>query len=253
MLTVRKDSTALVDSEIGMKLKNEGKRFFFGTGSVSLSSAIRSYTQITNPKQQANAKKFLWSGRCLPNAGGFSSASLSSDGKPCRHRHRNATHNRAPPPPPIEQPRDTFFATRLHDAPTSSTDPAPVSGRGLSRCRYDQHTAAVRAYFANRPDDLLELCLDCDVPEGGEHPDSALRTFLGCAHPPGTQFPHKNAARKGWSHSFFSKEDIEAGVTDWTRWPEPQFLPWTLPEYPDLVAMQVERYRTQSEEETAVA
>ena len=59
MLTVRKDSTALVDSEIGMKLKNEGKRFFFGTGSVSLSSAIRSYTQITNPKQQANAKKFL--------------------------------------------------------------------------------------------------------------------------------------------------------------------------------------------------
>jgi hypothetical protein len=59
VLTVRKDSTALVDSEIGMKLKNEGKRFFFGTGSVSLSSAIRSYTQITNPKQQANAKKFL--------------------------------------------------------------------------------------------------------------------------------------------------------------------------------------------------
>lgn len=123
----------------------------------------------------------------------------------------------------------------------------------LTQRRYDQHTAAVRAYFANRPDDLLELCLDCDVPEGGEHPDSALRTFLGCAHPPGTQFPHKNAARKGWSHSFFSKEDIEAGVTDWTRWPEPQFLPWTLPEYPDLVAMQVERYRTQSEEETAVA
>jgi hypothetical protein len=71
VLTVRKDSTALVDSEIGMKLKNEGKRFFFGTGSVSLSSAIRSYTQITNPKQQANAKKFLWSGRCLPNAGAW--------------------------------------------------------------------------------------------------------------------------------------------------------------------------------------
>jgi hypothetical protein len=64
----------------------------------------------------------------------------------------------------------------------------------------------VRAYFANRPDDLLELCLDCDVPEGGEDPDSALRSFLGCPHhDPGKEFPKKNRVRTGWSHRFFTQ------------------------------------------------
>jgi hypothetical protein len=102
----------------------------------------------------------------------------------------------------------------------------------------------VRRHFVGRPEDLLEICIDCD---DGEDPDAALRTFLGCPHPPGATFPHFNSARqKGWSsHAFLSQEDMDAGVTDWRRWPEPKFEPWTLPIYPDLVAAQVKRYSDQ--------
>ena len=39
----------------------------------------------------------------------------------------------------------------------------------LTQRRYDQHNAAVRAHFAGRPEQLLELCVDCD---GQKNPDA---------------------------------------------------------------------------------
>jgi hypothetical protein len=110
--------------------------------------------------------------------------------------------------------------------------------------RYEQHNAAVREYFADRPDDLLELCLDCDVKEanGGKDPESALRAFLGC---PTSLEPFVKAkeAAPAWNHRFFSEEDLAAGITDWSRFPEPVFKAGAKgpPQFPDLVTPLLEQ------------
>ena len=112
--------------------------------------------------------------------------------------------------------------------------------------RYEQHNSAVREYFADRPDDLLELCLDCDVEEanGGKDPESALRAFLGC--PTSLKpFVRTNAAKPAWNHRFFSdsEEDLAAGITEWSRFPEPVFKAGARgpPQFPDLVTPLLER------------
>jgi hypothetical protein len=46
---------------------------------------------------------------------------------------------------------------------------------------------------------------------------------------------------------------MDAGVTDWTRWPEPKFVPGKLPEYPDLVEAQVKRYSNDSRQGASAA
>lgn len=58
---------------------------------------------------------------------------------------------------------------------------------------YDQHVRAVRAYFADRPGDLLEI----DVTSGAGW--DALCAFLGCAVPP-QPFPHKGASSEAKLH-----------------------------------------------------
>jgi len=102
----------------------------------------------------------------------------------------------------------------------------------------------VREYFADRPDDLLELCLDCDVEEanGGKDPESALRAFLGC--PTSLKpFVRTNAAKPAWNHRFFSEEDLAAGITEWSRFPEPVFKAGARgpPQFPDLVTPLLEQ------------
>ena len=102
----------------------------------------------------------------------------------------------------------------------------------------------MREYFADRPDDLLELCLDCDVEEanGGKDPESALRAFLGC--PTSLKpFVRTNAAKPAWDHRFFSEEDLAAGITEWSRFPEPVFKAGARgpPQFPDLVTPLLEQ------------
>jgi hypothetical protein len=107
VLTYRKSSLALVDSELGMSLRSlrESIPSVKGNG-VTLEAAIRSYLTITDRRRQAKLKHLL--------------------------------------------------------------QKVLVWGL-LTQRRYDQHNAAVRAHFAGRPEQLLELCVDCD---GQKNPDA---------------------------------------------------------------------------------
>ncbi|MEL6237260.1 MAG: sulfotransferase family protein [Pseudomonadota bacterium] len=66
--------------------------------------------------------------------------------------------------------------------------PAPLSHEARYRQVYDQHNEAVRAYFADRPDDLLEIWL-----ERG-HGWSELGPFLGLEDVPTGPFVHTNSS-----------------------------------------------------------
>lgn len=65
--------------------------------------------------------------------------------------------------------------------------PAPVGHEARYRQVYDAHNAAVRAYFADRPDDLLEFW-----PERG-HGWAELGSFLGRSDVPDGPFVHTNS------------------------------------------------------------
>ncbi len=58
--------------------------------------------------------------------------------------------------------------------------------------RYREHNAAVRAYFADRPGKLLDICF-----ERGEQ-WTPLCAFLGVAGVPSEPFPHQNTAAAPW-------------------------------------------------------
>jgi hypothetical protein len=87
------------------------------------------------------------------------------------HRRRRA--HETDPACPKAAVRQLLYATRGFD-------------RGVFRRAYHEHERSVRAYFADRPDDLLILDL-CAEPSW-----DALCAFLG--EPiPGAPFPHLNA------------------------------------------------------------
>jgi len=66
--------------------------------------------------------------------------------------------------------------------------PAPVGHEARYREVYEAHNNAVRAYFADRPDDLLEIWL-----ERG-HGWAELGEFLGLEDPPVGSFVHTNSS-----------------------------------------------------------
>lgn len=68
--------------------------------------------------------------------------------------------------------------------------PAPVGHEARYREVYDRHNAEVRAYFADRPADFLELWL-----ERGDGWDK-LGPFLGRDDVPEGQFVHTNSSRQ---------------------------------------------------------
>lgn len=115
VLTYRKSSRALVDSELGMSFRS--LRHWFPSvegGAVTLEATVRSYLTITDPRRHVKAKHVL----------------------------------------------QQLLVWAL-----------------LTQRRYDQHNAAVRAHFAGRPEQLLELCVDCDDIWYDEDPDAG--TCLG--------------------------------------------------------------------------
>lgn len=65
--------------------------------------------------------------------------------------------------------------------------PAPVGHEARYREVYDAHNAAVREYFADRPDDLLEFWLERN------HGWTELGTFLGRDDVPEGPFVHTNS------------------------------------------------------------
>ncbi len=65
--------------------------------------------------------------------------------------------------------------------------PAPVGHEARYRSVYEAHNAAVREYFAGRPDDLLEMCL-----ERGDG-WAQLGAFLGRSDVPDGPFIHTNS------------------------------------------------------------
>ena len=68
----------------------------------------------------------------------------------------------------------------------------PVGHEDVYRKRYDEHNADVRAYFAQRPDDLLVI--DVTAGDGWDR----LCPFLG-VDVPDAPFPHRNSHRE---HTF---------------------------------------------------
>lgn len=74
--------------------------------------------------------------------------------------------------------------------------PAPVGHEARYRDVYDAHNASVRSYFADRPDDLLELWL-----ERG-HGWAELGAFLGREDVPQGQFVHTNSNKQRRSFAY---------------------------------------------------
>lgn len=80
--------------------------------------------------------------------------------------------------------------------------PAPVGHEARYREVYDAHNAAVCAYFADRPDDLLELWL-----ERG-HGWAELGAFLGRDDVPHGQFVHTNSNKQRRSFAYRLKAKL---------------------------------------------
>lgn len=80
--------------------------------------------------------------------------------------------------------------------------PAPVGHEARYREVYDAHNQAVRDYFADRPDDLLELWL-----ERG-HGWSELGAFLGRSDVPEGQFVHTNSNKQRRSIAYRIKAKL---------------------------------------------
>eukprot|EP00240_Pyramimonas_obovata_P004221 CAMPEP_0118926894 /NCGR_PEP_ID=MMETSP1169-20130426/4501_1 /TAXON_ID=36882 /ORGANISM="Pyramimonas obovata, Strain CCMP722" /LENGTH=368 /DNA_ID=CAMNT_0006868549 /DNA_START=361 /DNA_END=1464 /DNA_ORIENTATION=+ len=80
----------------------------------------------------------------------------------------------------------------------------------LCAIRYERHNAAVRAYFAGRPEALLELCVDCHT---NAEVEAELRRFLGCPPDPEDRFPALNVKRDARRRPFFEEEDLR-----WLEW-----------------------------------
>jgi len=55
--------------------------------------------------------------------------------------------------------------------------------------RYERHNENVRAYFRDRPDDILEICWETE-----RNPWGRLADFLGIRPAPAEPFPHENRA-----------------------------------------------------------
>ena len=80
--------------------------------------------------------------------------------------------------------------------------------------RYYRHNSAVRAYFAGRPDDLLELCMDT---LSDTEKMAALERFLGCPEGTGGEYMMLNARKPddpkankpSRFHDYFSESDMQ--------------------------------------------